>query len=187
MKKLKRSDELLTKCTGAPDVRFVERAGRTVIDLLGRSNPWAAEQGCQRHSCLPCWSKYWLTEEADRQPIVQPGEYLIPTPSKEDTVALSGCTVESICYTLECTTCRQQGSRRQYQGESSHSAYQRGIEHGKGISSGVLTHPLVLHFWEEHSGVEQPVRMRITSKHQSPLERQVRESVNIDFSSRKEK
>ena len=70
MKRLKASDDMLTKHTGVPDIRFVERAGRTLMDLLGRSNPWASDQSCQRHNCLPCWTKGWMKDEADKQPIV---------------------------------------------------------------------------------------------------------------------
>ena len=43
----------------------------------------------------------------------------------------------------------------------------------------MLTHPLVLHFWEEHGGSKQEVLMRILSAHLTPADRQVQESVNI--------
>jgi len=45
---------------------------------------------------------------------------------------------------------------------------------------GKLAHPMVLHFWEQHEGRQQPVLMRVTSKHLMALERQVRESINIE-------
>ena len=45
---------------------------------------------------------------------------------------------------------------------------------------GKVTHPMVQHFWEEHGGRIQPVLMRVTSKHLVALERQVRESINIE-------
>ena len=43
----------------------------------------------------------------------------------------------------------------------------------------MTTHPLVMHFREEHSGQEQKVLMRILSSHMTPLDRQVKESLNI--------
>ena len=43
-----------------------------------------------------------------------------------------------------------------------------------------LAHPMVLHFWEQPEGRQQPVLMRVTSKHLFALERQVRESINIE-------
>ena len=71
-------------------------------------------------------------------------------------------------------------------GETSRSSYQRGVEHERDIAGGVLSHPMVLHFWEEHQGRHQEYIMRTISKHQSPLEWQVVESVNINVGMRKQ-
>ena len=49
----------------------------------------------------------------------------------------------------------------------------------KEIREGVIAHPLVDQFWEEHNGRKQEVLMRILSTHLTPLERQVQESANI--------
>ena len=81
---------------------------------------------------------------------------------------------------IECLTCRKKTKiKRRYYGESSRSAYQRGVEHQKEISDGVLAHPMVGHFWEEHRGIQQGVLMRILSVHITPLDRQIQESNNI--------
>ena len=48
-----------------------------------------------------------------------------------------------------------------------------------------MTHPLVLHFWEEHRGRRQEVIMRVISTHMTPMERQIREAVNITESMKK--
>ena len=81
---------------------------------------------------------------------------------------------------IDCQTCRKEGKRRQYIGESSRSGYQRGKEHGKEVSEGVLTHPMTLHFLEEHNGVQQEVILRILNKFHTALARQVAESVMIE-------
>ena len=47
------------------------------------------------------------------------------------------------------------------------------------MEQGVATHPLVLHFREEHQEETQPILMRILSRHLTALERQVTESLNI--------
>ena len=47
------------------------------------------------------------------------------------------------------------------------------------MQQGVATHPLVLHFREEHQEETQPVLMRVLSRHLTALERQVTESLNI--------
>ena len=100
--------------------------------------------------------------------------------SKEDQTALPGCTKESINYAIECIECRKGGIRRIYHGETRRSGYQRAQEHLREIKAGVPTHPLVIHFLEEHQGRPQETLFRITSKHQTPLDRQVVESVNIE-------
>ena len=60
------------------------------------------------------------------------------------------------------------------------SGYQKSTEHIWEINEGVLAHPLVAHFMEEHDGVRQKYLMRIIGCHQTALERQVNESVLIE-------
>ena len=70
----------------------------------------------------------------------------------EDRKSLHGCTSEGCNFVIECLTCRREGKRRRYYGETSRSPYQRGQEHSRDIAQGVATHPLVAHFVEEHNG-----------------------------------
>ena len=72
-------------------------------------------------------------------------------------------------YTLECITCINAGIQRVYWGESSWSPYQRGQEHQQDINSGLMSNPLVVHFWEEHVGEQQEILMRVVSKHMTAL------------------
>ena len=95
--------------------------------------------------------------------------------SPEEKISLPSCTSEGVNYVIECYTCRKSGIRRTYYGETSRSAYQRGAEHQKEVKEGILSHPLVLHFWEEHQGRRQPLMMRVISAHLTPLDRQVTE------------
>ena len=71
--------------------------------------------------------------------------------SKKEQIALPGCTREGIVYLLDCLTCRKQGIKRQYVGETPRSGYQRGKEHRREIEKEVAMHPMTLHFKEEHS------------------------------------
>ena len=98
---------------------------------------------------------------------------------EKDDTALPICTRESINYTLECISCKEEGRKRIYWGESSRSGNQRGVEHFKEIVSGVQTHPMVLHFMEEHAGERQDFLMRITRYHKKAVERQILESIRI--------
>ena len=47
------------------------------------------------------------------------------------------------------------------------------------IREGIVAHPMVGHFWEEHNGRKQDTLMRIVSTQLTALERQVQESCNI--------
>ena len=49
----------------------------------------------------------------------------------------------------------------------------------KEIDNGIATHPLVIHFCEEHQGRKQEVLFRVLSSHLTALERQTVESINI--------
>ena len=89
-------------------------------------------------------------------------------------------------YILECITCRKEGVRRAYLGETSRSSYQRGREHIKKILKGMATHPMIIHSLEEHGGEAQPVLMRTLSSHLTTMDRQVQESLNILQEARKQ-
>ena len=52
-KRLQDIDKLIGEATRSPAARFVERCGgATIVDLLGRNNPWAADWCCGRLVCL---------------------------------------------------------------------------------------------------------------------------------------
>ena len=92
----------LLKC---PSVRFVERGGRTVVDELSKSNPWAKEAACCRKGCLPCWGRGWLeTEKAEASEARREGREPAYKIRKELTTSLPNCRKEGINYTLECIT-----------------------------------------------------------------------------------
>ena len=96
-------------------------------------------------------------------------------PGKEDT-ALPGCTQESICYTLQCMTCRAAGKKCTYEGESSRSPYERGVEHQAAVDKGEADHPLVRHAWEHHRGRRPDFLMKVTTRHRKALDRLVQEA-----------
>ena len=144
---------MLGEATGTPVCRFVERVGeRTIMDLLGRSNPWAKDWWCDRKECLPCQGRQRLARDVEERPVPQPGSTPLPRPAREDVLAIPKCTSEGIGYYLECWGCRLIGKRYQYVGESSRSMYQRGREHLREVNMGKKTHPLVDHFMEQHQG-----------------------------------
>ena len=70
-------------------------------------------------------------------------------------------------------------------GESSRSVFQQGKEHWKEIEEGVVAHPLVIQFMEEHGGRRQETMLRVLSGHLTSLSRQTTESANILESGKK--
>ena len=75
-----------------------------------------------------------------------------PGAATKDKRALPSCTGESKNYVVECLPCRRNGVQKLYFGETSRSGYQRAVEHKKEIDNGAATHPLVIHFCEDHNG-----------------------------------
>ena len=62
-KRLQEIDKLIGEATRSPAARFVERCGgATVVDLLGRDNPWAGEWCCGCTGCLVCQGRALLQQ-----------------------------------------------------------------------------------------------------------------------------
>ena len=149
------------------------------MDTVGRNNPNAKEWYCPRQECEPCKGRRILGAEEAEDTIRIADGHQVPKRTIEDKIALPSCTGEGVNYLLECVRCRREGKVRRYYGETSRSGFQRGVEHLKEIEEGVSTHPMVIHYWEEHQGRKQETMMRILSTHLTPLERQTNESINI--------
>ena len=81
---------------------------------------------------------------------------------------------------VECRTCRKEGKKAAYIGETSRSPYQRGKEHQKEVGEMKKAHPLVCHFQEVHGGKVQTLLLRTLVETRTTLERQAWESVMID-------
>ena len=152
--RLQKQDNLVCQASNCLQVRFVERAGTTVMEELGRNNPWANEWSCPRQDCLPCQGHLLLAAEAEEEAMKMAGntDTITTKTKKEERISLPSCTGEGANYCIECLTCRQEGRRRLYLGETSRSPYQRGAEHEKEVREGVPSHPLVIHCMEEHGG-----------------------------------
>ena len=61
---LQEADNQLCKSANSPGLRLAERGGPTVLDIVGRSNPWAKEWSCSRKDCAPCNIRCLLAAEA---------------------------------------------------------------------------------------------------------------------------
>ena len=83
---LQNQDNLITQAMNYPQVRFVERAGMTVMEELGRNNLWASEWYCPRKDCLLCQGRGFLAAEEVEEAIqmVARGENPLKKVKRED-------------------------------------------------------------------------------------------------------
>ena len=91
------------------------------------------------------------------------------------------CNRESVVYKGTCLTCKDNGENSVYKGETSRSAHVRGKQHMEAIRdySKHVNNAFGKHIRDEHAGNETKFRLDIIKYLHSPLERQVREGVEI--------
>ena len=139
-------------------VKFVERGGVTVKDLLVRNNPWGKVK-CGRDKCMSCpWSK-------------EGGE----------------CRQESVVYQIECVRCKGEGVLAEYWGETARTAFERGEEHLSGLEARYEKNSLWKHSLVYHEGslTRTELKMTVVERHRSPLTRQIQEGVELECSKAK--
>ena len=131
-------------------IKIVERNGTQVKNILHKPNPWA-EGLCPRPECYPC-----------------------------KTGEKKCCFQRNIVYTNQCIQCKEQGQESVYIGESSRSAFERGLEHISDYEKKMPDSHIHKHQELEHPEVIEPkYEFRIFQTFQSALVRQVTEAVMI--------
>ena len=133
-------------------INVIERAGRSVKSLLPGLK---TNDDCGRRDCM-----------------------LHTTGGRGD------CNKEGIVYKGECLLCKSKGKSSIYIGESSRSAYFRGIQHMKAIKKpkdNEKTNAFAKHLMEHHAGEKdtKPFQMTIIDSYRRPLQRQIREGIEI--------
>lgn len=139
------------KQNGGVDIKIVERAGVKMRSLMPGLK---TQDKCNREHCL-------VHTNGGRGPCNKPG----------------------VVYRGQCVTCQERGISAIYIGESSGSGYKRGREHltairnpGKYQSNGFSKHIREVHGGNPDSA---KFKMDIIRSYDKPLERQVREGVEI--------
>ena len=94
------------------------------------------------------------------------------------------CNKEGVVYRGECLLCKAKGKSSIYIGESGRSAYFRGKQHLKAISKPEdheTTNAFAKHLMEHHAGENnpKPFQMSIIDTYRRPLQRQIREGIEI--------
>ena len=114
-----------------------------------RSNPWKGEK-CGRPRCFPCMGD-------------QGGD----------------CWVEGVCYTLWCGQCGV--TVASYKGETGRNGFSRGLDHLENLEARSEERSVLwLHSVHHHQSRDDvPYHMKVTSSHNTPMDRQVRERVDL--------
>ena len=149
-KRLREAEERLARLTGWK-VRIVEKSGRSMKQMLVKSNPWAGGM-CERSECHPCKSGN------EKQ----------------------SCFKRNILYESICLSCKQNDITKVYVGESSRSGFERGGEHARDYAKPTDDSHMHKHAVTEHGDEEKPkFQFNIIRTFQSALTRQISEAVRI--------
>ena len=85
-------------------IKFIERAGTSIRDMLVTSNPWGKEK-CGRARCFVC---------------------------RGEKGGIGDCMKEGVLYCIRCEECKRRGREVEYRGETGRDCFVRGGEHIKG-------------------------------------------------------
>ena len=135
-------------------IRFVERGGQSLEQLLGRNDPWSGT-GCSRSNCLQC-----------QHGGGEGGE----------------CQGESVLYEITCLKCKEIKKITSYVGETSRTGHARGDNHVQDLLHRREGKPLWEHSQEEHGGLLQTEdwKMVVIKRYRTALQRQIGEALEIE-------
>ena len=88
MKAMKEADIDFRKGTQIRPIKFVERAGMSLINSLVESNPWG-DSKCGRVDCFIC---------------------------RGEKGSIKECMKESVLYNIRCDECKERGKKAEYGG-----------------------------------------------------------------------
>ena len=148
-KLLQKKELVISKLNNIKRIRFIERVGTKMIDMLGNKNPWAAMH-CNR-DCFSC-----------------------STPENE-----GNCRVEGCVYSIICLGCEEIGIKSEYTGKTSKTLWCRGQEHWQAYQEEKDDSVMWKHTATAHYGVPQEFKIILISKHLTSFTRQVEESARI--------
>ena len=125
-RRMRQAEEKLSRMTGWK-IKIVEKSGRTLKQILVKSNPWATGM-CDRLDCYPC-----SAGDADKD-----------------------CHKRNILYESSCIPCNNKALTRVYVGESSRSSYERGGEHASDYKNSKSDSHMLKHATNDHPGEPRP-------------------------------
>ena len=98
VKRLRETDRRFREGSGIKRIKFVERRGRSLQDILVSGNPWS-DQKCGRTKCMIC---------------------------QRETGNMGECMRENALYKITCQEFRRVEVRSEYWGETGRNCFLRG-------------------------------------------------------------
>jgi hypothetical protein len=92
------------------------------------------------------------------------------------------CDRPGVGYRQTCKQCKEKGVSATYEGETSRTGFQRGLEHDRDMSKKTEDSPLWKHSTIHHEEMSCKFEMEITGTHRTPMERLNDEVVRIKSS-----
>ena len=156
--RLRQAEEEISRVVGNR-IKLVERSGMMLKGILTKSNPHSGEK-CGRTFCLVCNGG----EEGG-----------------------GDCRWRSVTYQTTCLSCLETGRKVRYYGESSRTAFERGVEHVADFISEAEESHMNKHQVAAHQGQDRvKFSMKVVQKHMSAFKRQVNEAVLIQLNEGRE-
>ena len=135
VKMVKEADKEFRRGTAIKRIKFVEKRGSSLIDLLVSGNPWG-DQKCGREMCFIC---------------------------ENEKGNMTQCMKENALYKIICRECRKIEVRSEYWGETGRNCFLRGGEHIKGLRNKDEDNALWKHTWDVHNGEGSSQILEMTS------------------------
>ena len=154
-KELKQREEELNKFN-KERIKIVESGGVKIKDFLIKKDPFEKLKRDEK-KCLIC-------------------------KSVENNSIKLACNTNNVGYQLFCNTCKENGIKKNYEGETSRSARLRGKEHLNDFKKKKEKSALYKHNILEHPNEEIDIGMKITRPFRDALSRQADEAVRINNS-----
>ena len=133
-------------------IKFVEKSGMKLIDAIRPSNQF--QSNCKDEECIAC----------------------------KDSKKLSNCRKSNVGYTIQCSTCKNKGINKVYEGESCRNLHHRQKEHMNQLKKKKENSVLYKHIQTDHKNEEpEGINFKITmaGSYTHPLRRILNEGVRI--------
>ena len=154
--RLRQAEAELYNVTG-DKIKFVEKSGAMLKNILHKNNPHAGES-CGRLACLVC---------------------------SGGAEGSGDCKSRNITYKTSCLACLANGKEATYYGETCRTAYERGLEHSNDHISMKEDSHMHRHEALEHGDKKVEFSMKVIRQHKSAFQRQVHEAVVIEMNETK--